>query len=88
MAEALTPGQIVLDLTIVVPALMCVYDSHAIELRVRDHIMSARTDIREIKVHVHADAEEKEAAPPTPPTPASVNSDFTKHGCDPWEGTK
>lgn len=60
---------------------MCVSDSHAVELRVRDHLMSTRTDIREIKVHVHADAHKD--GEPTPPT---VNSDFTKHGCDPWDG--
>ncbi|BEJ16417.1 hypothetical protein CspHIS471_0510220 [Cutaneotrichosporon sp. HIS471] len=73
-------GQIVLDLTIVVPATMCVYDAHEVELRLRSHIMGARTDIREIKVHVHADIHDDGS--PTPPT---VNSDFTKHGCDPWE---
>lgn len=32
---------------------MTVRDSHAVELRVRDAIMAARRDMREVKLHVH-----------------------------------
>jgi divalent metal cation (Fe/Co/Zn/Cd) transporter len=47
-------GQTVLDLTIDVPHTMLVSSSHAVEHRVRDTIMSARREVREVKIHVHA----------------------------------
>ena len=89
------PGQIQLDLTIVVPADMTVRESHTIEMRVRDAIMAARRDAREVKVHVHGfegeiPAEEtlKDPAvntvdPAAPPQGQNgINSDFTRHGCE------
>ncbi|KAL1409895.1 mitochondrial metal transporter [Vanrija albida] len=77
-------GQIVLDLTIVVPASMTVRDSHAVEQHVRDAIMAAKKETREVKIHVHGDdgvALPHAADPPaTPPSP-NGNNDFGRDGC-------
>lgn len=78
-------GQIVLDLTIVVPASMTVRDSHAVEQRVRDAIMAAKKETREVKIHVHGDdglviPTHTETAP-TPPSPNGSNNDFGRDGC-------
>ncbi|WVQ86012.1 hypothetical protein IAT38_008180 [Cryptococcus sp. DSM 104549] len=48
-------GHTNLDLTISVPPTMTVRDSHAVEQRVRDAVMSARREVREVKIHVHGD---------------------------------
>lgn len=93
-SSALTrTGQIQLDLTIVVPAAMTVRDSHAVEMRVRDAIMAARRDAREVKVHVHgvegaapAHTHDPSAVTLVDPAPSTqqtngINSDFTRHGC-------
>ncbi|WVN89553.1 uncharacterized protein L203_104778 [Cryptococcus depauperatus CBS 7841] len=48
-------GQTHLDLTISVPPLMTVRDSHAVEQRVREAVMRARREVREVKIHVHSD---------------------------------
>jgi hypothetical protein len=72
---------------------MSVRDSHAIEVRVRDAIMGARRDTREVKVHVHGYEGETPARGDDPaavplvdpavntPQPNGINSDFTRHGC-------
>jgi divalent metal cation (Fe/Co/Zn/Cd) transporter len=55
-------GQTHLDLTISVPPGMSVRDSHAVEQRVREAVMKARRDVREVKVHVHGEEDaEREA---------------------------
>lgn len=43
---------------------MTVHDSHAVEVRVRDAIMRARKDTREVKVHVHGHGEPEHATAP------------------------
>ncbi|KIR35754.1 hypothetical protein I307_04447 [Cryptococcus deuterogattii 99/473] len=48
-------GHTNLDLTIDVPPSMTVRDSHALEQRVRDAVMSARREVREVKFHVHSE---------------------------------
>ncbi|TXT11163.1 hypothetical protein VHUM_01914 [Vanrija humicola] len=80
-------GQIVLDLTIVVPASMTVRDSHAVEQRVRDAIMAGKKETREVKIHVHGDdglaiakPEDATVAGTTPPSP-NGNNDFGRDGC-------
>ncbi|WVR08473.1 hypothetical protein IAU60_005528 [Kwoniella sp. DSM 27419] len=71
-------GQSHLDLTITVPPTMTVRDSHAVEQRVRDAIMSARKEVREVKIHVHSNDGDE-------PTPGSRRggpaSDFGRDGC-------
>lgn len=80
-------GQMMLDLTIVVPPEMSVAKSHAIELSVRDRIMSSRTDTREVKVHVHGAGENDGPNGPfgspnaTDGNGNGVNNDFSRHGC-------
>lgn len=83
------PGQTHLDLTISVPANMTVQNSHAVEWRVRDAIISARREVREVKIHVHGESQEEEAArllekaegTKVGDGPTVVTSDFGKEGC-------
>lgn len=76
-------GQTNLDLTIDVPPSMTVRDSHSVEQRVRDAVMSARREVREVKVHVHGEellpdgtSAMRKAVEKTGPT-----SDFGRDGC-------
>ncbi|KAJ9120358.1 hypothetical protein QFC24_005314 [Naganishia onofrii] len=46
-----------LDLTITVPPTMSVVESHAVEAHVRETIMRQRKEVRELKIHVHAQEE-------------------------------
>ncbi|OWT37924.1 mitochondrial protein with role in iron accumulation [Cryptococcus neoformans Bt1] len=76
-------GQTNLDLTIDVPPSMTVRDSHSVEQRVRDAVMSARREVREVKVHVHGEellpdgtSAMRKAMEKTGPT-----SDFGRDGC-------
>lgn len=57
IAQADSPGQLHLDLTISVKPEMTVRDSHAIEQRVRDLIKSKRRDVLEVQIHVHGEEE-------------------------------
>lgn len=50
-------GQTQLDLTISVPAEMTVRESHSVEQMVRDAVLKARKDVREVKIHVHGEEE-------------------------------
>jgi divalent metal cation (Fe/Co/Zn/Cd) transporter len=50
-------GQTQLDLTISVPAGMTVRESHSVEQMVRDAVLKARKDVREVKIHVHGEEE-------------------------------
>ena len=52
-----TGGLTSLDLTITVPPTMSVLESHAVEANVRDTIMRQRKEVRELKIHVHAQEE-------------------------------
>jgi len=80
----LTPGQTHLDLTIAVPATMTVHSSHAVELRVREAIIKARRDIREVKIHVHG-VQDGEVVDLTGvrggSSGSAVGTDFGKEGC-------
>lgn len=62
-----------IDLTILVPPEMSVRDSHDIESRVREAIMSNRRDAREVKIHIHGveDGEKQSLG----------GSDFGRDGC-------
>lgn len=73
-------GQTVLDLTIDVPITMTVSDSHAVEQRVRDVIIRARREIREVKIHVHALDGTEEFKVPENGTKV-IRSDFGQDGC-------
>ena len=79
----LIPGQTVLDLTIDVPHTMLVSSSHDVEHRVRDAIMSARREVREVKIHVHAhDGEADLYSGKTEENGVKViKSDFGQDGC-------
>lgn len=87
-------GQTHLDLTISVPANMTVVDSHAVEGRVRDAIISARREVREVKIHVHGESQsetmererlerekDQEKENESGATVGRVTSDFGKDGC-------
>lgn len=74
-------GQTVLDLTIDVPPSMTVVSSHAVEQRVRDVIIQARREVREVKIHVHALEGEIEAAPRDENGVKVIRSDFGQDGC-------
>ncbi|KAB5590744.1 Iron ion transporter [Ceratobasidium theobromae] len=49
------------DLTADVPAGMTVLDAHEVEKRVRDAIMESRTEVKEVRVHLHAVEEGQDA---------------------------
>lgn len=87
-------GQTHLDLTITVPPAMTVRDSHAVEQRVRDAILQARRDIREVKIHVHgqeqgedlmdrlkAEHEHDQERNAGSKSKKVIKSDFGEHGC-------
>jgi len=74
------PGQTLLDLTIAVPPTMTVRDSHAVERRVRDVVMSARREVREVKIHVHGQ-EEGEAVVMAEGKVKEIKTDFGREGC-------
>jgi hypothetical protein len=64
---------------------MTVQDSHAVEWRVRDAIISARREVKEVKIHVHGQTEEEGLAGQSGATrdgaSGVVTSDFGKEGC-------
>jgi divalent metal cation (Fe/Co/Zn/Cd) transporter len=73
-------GQTNLDLTISVPPTMTVRESHAVEQRVREAVMSARKEIREVKIHVHGqEAGETEFVDDG--DSKVIRSDFGDKGC-------
>lgn len=78
-------GQTHLDLTISVPANMTVLESHAVEWRVREAIISARREVREVKIHVHGETEDeastREQKEKEGEGVGRVTSDFGKDGC-------
>ena len=69
-----------LDLTIAVPPNMTVRDSHAVEQRVRERVMSARREVREVKIHVHGQ-EEGEAGVSVNGQVKEIKTDFGREGC-------
>jgi divalent metal cation (Fe/Co/Zn/Cd) transporter len=73
-------GQTVLDLTIDVPTWMTVVSSHAVEQRVRDVIIKARREVREVKIHVHA-VDGAEVYKPEEGAAKVIKSDFGQDGC-------
>jgi hypothetical protein len=61
---------------------MTVKDSHAVEWRVRDAIISARREVREVKIHVHGQGEDEvEGVTGKEGASGVVTSDFGKEGC-------
>ncbi|KAL7422625.1 mitochondrial metal transporter [Cryptotrichosporon argae] len=75
-------GQTLLDLTITVPAAMTVRDSHAVEQRVRDAVMLARKEVREVKIHVHAaDDDDERTASSEAGEARKIRNDFGRDGC-------
>ncbi|OCF58430.1 mitochondrial protein with role in iron accumulation [Kwoniella mangroviensis CBS 10435] len=77
-------GQTLLDLTITVPPSMTVRDSHAVEQKVREAIMRARREVREVKIHVHGkeDGETITVNPLDQKDGADgPKSDFGREGC-------
>lgn len=72
-----TPGLTFMDLTINVPPEMSVRDSHQVESFVRETVMKARREVRELKIHVHAlEDGEKPAGEKN-----GSKSDFGRDGC-------
>lgn len=43
-----------MDLTLTVPPLLTVRESHEVESRVRELVMARRREVRELKIHIHA----------------------------------
>lgn len=76
-------GHANLDLTIDVPPSMTVRDSHALEQRVRDAVMSARREVREVKFHVHSEEVLPDGARAKRKTveKEGPTSDFGRDGC-------
>ncbi|KAJ9102885.1 hypothetical protein QFC19_004615 [Naganishia cerealis] len=75
-----------LDLTITVPPTMSVLESHAVEANVRDTIMRQRKEVRELKIHVHAQEEGEVlaglgAGRDKQADDSSVKHDFGRDGC-------
>jgi hypothetical protein len=62
---------------------MTVFESHAVEWRVRDAIISARREVREVKIHVHGEAEDEASIRQEKEGEGAgrVTSDFGKDGC-------
>lgn len=64
---------------------MTVLESHAVEWRVREAIISARREVREVKIHVHGEAEDetaiREQREKDGEGAGRVTSDFGKDGC-------
>jgi len=60
---------------------MTVRDSHAVEWRVRDAIIKARREVREVKIHVHGQGEDEGADTMKTGTSGVITSDFGKEGC-------
>jgi len=62
---------------------MTVGSSHAVEYRVRDAIMTARREVREVKIHVHAsDGDEvAESDRQAQGGVKVIRSDFGQDGC-------
>lgn len=73
-------GQTLLDLTIVVPSSMSVHDSHSIEVDVREAVMLARKEVREVRVHVHG-LSPGEDVPSNSSSDRIVRNDFGRDGC-------
>ncbi|WRT70541.1 uncharacterized protein IL334_007539 [Kwoniella shivajii] len=76
-------GQTLLDLTISVPPMMTVHESHAVEQRVREAVMNARKEVREVKIHVHSqdDAEISIKQDVKFENGSGPKSDFGRDGC-------
>ncbi|WVW81037.1 hypothetical protein I302_103028 [Kwoniella bestiolae CBS 10118] len=76
-------GQTLLDLTITVPPTMTVRDSHAVEQKVREAVMRARREVREVKIHVHG-REDNEVIAQVESSSGDAGgpkSDFGREGC-------
>ncbi|KAG9014484.1 hypothetical protein FRB95_007166 [Tulasnella sp. JGI-2019a] len=52
------------DLTADVPPTMTMHDAHSVEKRIRDRIMSAKKEVREVRIHLHAVEEGEETYDP------------------------
>ena len=75
-------GQTHLDLTISVPPSMTVRESHAVEQRVRDAVIRARREVREVKIHVHGQEDSEMASGGGDGDGVNVvKSDFGHKGC-------
>lgn len=59
---------------------MSVRDSHTVEQRVREVVMSARKEVREVKIHVHGQ-EEGEAVMMADGKIKEIKTDFGREGC-------
>ncbi len=75
------PGLSFVDLTISVPSEMSVHDAHEVESAVREAVMTARREVRELKVHIHAFDAEEHAREMKLPEGGAVRSDFGRDGC-------
>jgi hypothetical protein len=76
------PGLSFVDLTISVPPTMSVREAHDVESQVREAVMTARREVRELKVHVHSfDEEEPEQKVEMNGKDRVVKSDFGRDGC-------
>jgi hypothetical protein len=59
---------------------MTVRESHAVEFKVREAVMSARKEVREVKIHVHG-LEAGEAVLTDDGKVKVIRSDFGEDGC-------
>lgn len=60
---------------------MTVQDSHAVEWRVRDAIIKARREVREVKIHVHGQGIDEVGSSTGKEGSGVITSDFGKEGC-------
>jgi len=60
---------------------MTVRESHAVEQRVREAVMSARKEIREVKIHVHGQEAGEGRVGTDDEKSKVIRSDFGEHGC-------
>ena len=59
---------------------MTVRESHAVEQRVREAVMSARKEVREVKIHVHGQ-EVGDAVVMMDGKVKEIKTDFGREGC-------
>lgn len=60
---------------------MTVHESHSIEVTVREAVMHARKEVREVRVHVHGVDPGSDEADPSRTSSTAVKNDFGRDGC-------
>ena len=74
-----SPGRTLIDLTVTVPSGLTVLDSHAVEQQIRDALLRARREIKEVRIHVHPEHE---------PDPALSSNGIDAKKIEPGSGSE